>query len=99
MYLHETLRYFKTILLVIILIFTSVYMASAFPADTIKVNARNGEAGGKSIYELYFSVSQQITPNATITVKFPEGFDLSDVAIASSTTINGGFQVAVSNLS
>lgn len=100
MYLIETLKYRRTVKF--ITIFALLFMCNilnAMPADTVRINARNGDAGHKSIYEIYFSVDQEITPNASVVVSFPEGFDLSDVSIASSTTINGGFEVSVNNSS
>ncbi len=100
MYLIETLKYFRTVKFV--MIFTLLLLCNilnAMPADTVRINARNGEAGEKSIYEIYFSVEQEITQNASVVVSFPEDFDLSGVTIASSTTINGGFEVSVNNSS
>ena len=100
MYLIETLKYLRTVkFITIFALLLLCNVVSATPADTVKINARNGEAGEKSIYELYFSVEQEITPNASVVVSFPEDFDLSGVTIASSTTINGGFEVSVNNSS
>ena len=64
MYLFETIKNFKTDKLIIstFILFLLVSASSllAAPPDTVTVNARNGEANGKSIYEILFSVSKPI---------------------------------------
>lgn len=67
----------------------------AAPADSVQVIAKHAEADANSIYQIRFSVARPIPPKAIIRVTFPAEFDLSEVLIAGSTTINGGFELLV----
>lgn len=67
----------------------------AAPADSVQVIAKHAEADANSIYQIRFSVAKPIPPRAIIRVTFPAEFDLSEVIIAGSTTINGGFDLKV----
>lgn len=102
MYLSETFRgsaagikyIFLFILLIMMLTFL-ISSAMALPADSIEVIAKHPESAANSIYQVKFSVSKPIPANAMFRVTFPPEFDLSDLLIAGSTTINGGFEIAV----
>jgi len=102
MYLSETFRgsaagikyIFLFILLITMLTFL-ISSAMALPADSIEVIAKHPESAANSIYQVKFSVSKPIPANAMFRVIFPLEFDLSDLLIAGSTTINGGFEIAV----
>jgi len=48
-----------------------------------------------SAYEVKFTTSQALLPNAKFLVTFPGNFDLSKVNMAGSQTINGGFTTTV----
>lgn len=98
MYLIETLTNDKTAriaLYILISIGFFLTKVNAAPADSIKVNARNGDVNASSIYEVYFSISTEIPASASIVVIFPDDFGLSNVNVAGSTTINGGFELTV----
>ncbi len=102
MYLSETYKntdtkgkYHFTLLLILILVPLANNSALATPADTIEVIARHPESGKSSIYQLNFVLSKSIPPKAIIRVTFPDEFDLSDLMIAGSTTINGGVDLNV----
>lgn len=64
-------------------------------ADSVRVNALNPVAGEASVYQLSFVASDTLQPDGVIAVVFPSEFDLSNLKIANSTTINGGFKVSV----
>lgn len=102
MYLSETYKrtarrnkYFLILMLLIGLIISTGNSILAVPADTIEVIAKHPESGESSIYQINFVVSKPIPPKALIQVTFPNGFDLSNLMIAGSTTINGGFELKV----
>ena len=63
--------------------------------DSLTVRPSSLEAGKASIYELSFVTTDTLNANGQISITFPQGMDLSDLKIASSITINGGFKVRV----
>jgi len=63
--------------------------------DSLSVKPIDPEAGEVSIYQVSFVLSDTLPSDAVIIVTFPEGFDLSRVKVAGSSTINGGFKVSV----
>jgi len=102
MYLYETFKksntrcnYFFLLILNLTLLSFTNNSAIAVPADTIEVIAKHPESGKSSIYQINFVISRPIPSKAVIRVTFPDEFDLSDLMIAGSTTINGGFELAV----
>lgn len=102
MYPYETYKkndtrgnYLFVIMLLIGLTFFAGNSAMAVPADTIEVVAKHPESGQSSIYQISFVISKPIPPKAIIRLTFPAEFDLSDLMIAGSTTINGGFNLDV----
>ena len=102
MYLCETYKIslfkFKFFLLLNFLFgltITTNNLIAAVPADTIEVIAKHPEISKSGIYQINFIVSKPIPQKAIIRVSFPAGFDLSDLMIAGSTTINGGFILTV----
>ena len=102
MYLFETLissdtKFLKVFLILFLLSCTMANVSFALPADTIKVVARHPEAEAASLYQINFRVAKTISPQAVIQVRFPSEFDLSDLSIAGSSTINGGFELEVKN--
>jgi hypothetical protein len=59
--------------------------------DSLAVKALRAEPGKPSLYEVSFVTSDSLATNAAIVVTFPREFDLSQLEIAGSSTINGGF--------
>ena len=47
------------------------------------------------LYSLEFNLPDSLLPNGAISIIFPETFDLSNVALAASTSINGGLATLV----
>lgn len=92
-YKHQNNRLKIIFSLVIILLFQSL----AFAADSVKVIVKNQQAKASSIYEVEFVASKPISPKATIVINFPEAFDLSNLQVAGSSTLNGGFNLKVEN--
>jgi hypothetical protein len=64
-----------------------------FAANTIALEAIHPQTNERSIYVVNISLDQEILPTAKILVTFPANFDLTEVIIAGSTTINGGFEL------
>jgi hypothetical protein len=102
MYPYETYKkndtrgkYLFVLMLLMGLTFFTGNSVMAVPADTIEVVAKHPESGKSSIYQINFVISKPIPPKAIIRVIFPAEFDLSDLMIAGSTTINGGFDLEV----
>jgi len=85
------------IALAIVCIFCfSSLSASGATIDSLSVKPVNPEAEAITIYEVInFVLSDTLPSDAVITVTFPDGFDLSRVKLAGSSTINGGFKVSV----
>jgi hypothetical protein len=69
----------------------------AAPLDSLKVTPLNAAAGEVSIYQISFVASDTLYPDGQISITFPADFDLTNVKIANSTSINGGFKVSVQN--
>ena len=69
--------------------------ASGATIDSLSVKPVNPEAEAITIYEVSFVLSDTLSSDAVIMVTFPDGFDLSRVKLAGSSTINGGFKVSV----
>lgn len=88
-------KYLFILILMFTIIISTNYFALSVPADTIEVIAKYPETGKNSIYQINFIVSKAIHPRAGFRVTFSDGFDLSDLLIAGSTTINGGFDLSV----
>ena len=84
----------KLILFVTVIL---LFVLSSFASgqDSLRVTPSNLEAGSPSIYELSFVTTDTLNADGQISVTFPQGIDLSDLKIASSITINGGFKVRV----
>jgi hypothetical protein len=59
--------------------------------DSLAVKALRAEAGKPSLYEVSFITTDTLASNAAIVMTFPAAFDLSQLEIAGSSTINGGF--------
>ena len=102
MYLYETYKktvreskYVFSLAILMGLIVFAGNSVSALPADTVEVFARHPESGERSTYQINFEISRPIPAKAIIRVTFPDEFDLSDLIIAGSTTINGGFDLSV----
>ena len=84
------------IALAIVCIFCfSSLSASGATIDSLSVKPVNPEAEAITIYEVSFVLSDTLPSDAVIMVTFPDGFDLSRVKLAGSSTINGGFKVSV----
>ena len=104
MYLYETYKntfreskYALSLAILVGLILFAGNSVSALPADTVEVIARHPESGDRSTYQINFEISKPIPAKAIIRITFPDEFDLSDLIIAGSTTINGGFDLSVKN--
>ncbi len=102
MYLFETynislfrLRFFLLLNLLFGLTINTNSLFGVVPADTVEVIAKHPEVNKSAIYQINFVVSKPIPPKAIIRVSFPAGFDLSNLMIAGSTSINGGFILTV----
>lgn len=59
--------------------------------DSLAVKALRATPGKPSLYEVSFVTTDSLSPNAIIALTFPKTFDLSQLEIAGSSTINGGF--------
>ncbi len=102
MYLSETYKkpntkcnFILVLMLLIGLVISTTDLVIAVPEDTVEVIAKNPEISKSSVYQINFVVSKPIPPRAIIRVTFPDEYDLSDLMIAGSTTMNGGFVLKV----
>jgi len=59
--------------------------------DSLAVKALRAAPGKSSLYEVSFVTTDSLASNAMIVISFPKAFDLSQLEIAGSSTINGGF--------
>lgn len=80
-------------LLIFLLTITSGSWAAL--ADSVKIIAKHPEIRSSSIYQVNFVIDKPIPAKAAFRIVFPIGFDLSDLMIAGSSTINGGFTLQV----
>ncbi|MBN1154835.1 hypothetical protein JXB12_07930 [candidate division KSB1 bacterium] len=99
MYLVETDRMSDTKMLHPMLFFIALmifaYPASGRPADEISVHPVNSVSNTHSVYQVELNLDHDIPANAIIRCRFPASFDLKNVVIGGSTTINGGFALKV----
>jgi hypothetical protein len=70
---------------------TATVAAQSSGRDSLAVKALRAEPGKPSLYEVSFVTTDSLASNAIIVVTFPAEFDLSQLEIAGSSTINGGF--------
>ncbi len=75
-----------------VLFFTVIGAVAQTPVTVRPLNAR---ASAVTLYTVSFILPDSLTPDAEITVQFPNGFGLDHVEIAGSGTIAGGLDVAV----
>jgi hypothetical protein len=61
--------------------------------DSLTVQALRAQPGKPSLYELRFVTTDTLARDAKIVVTFPPAFDLSQLEIAGSNQINGGFKL------
>lgn len=61
--------------------------------DSLTVQALRAAPGKPSLYELTFVTTDTLKGDADIVVTFPSAFDLSQLQIAGSGQINGGFKL------
>jgi hypothetical protein len=61
--------------------------------DSLTVQALRAQPGKPSLYELRFVTTDTLARDAEIVVIFPPAFDLSQLEIAGSSQINGGFKL------
>ncbi|MEK7729272.1 MAG: hypothetical protein AAB354_12730 [candidate division KSB1 bacterium] len=62
------------------------------PAD-FSLRALRAELGKASLYDLHFTTRDTLDPLAEMVFEFPRELDLSQLHLASSTSINGGFKI------
>ena len=65
--------------------------AVATGRDSLTVKALRAAPGKPSLYEVSFVTADSLAANALIVISFPKTFNLSQLEIAGSSTINGGF--------
>ncbi len=99
MYLFETKIINDTtrLRIILVLIVSLILTSSGFglPANQISIHPNDSGNKANSIYHVELKLENDIPANATILCRFPESFDLKNVIIAGSTTINGGFELKV----
>ena len=83
----------KISLLFLALLF--VFISNASAQDSLKILPSNPMQNTASVYTLSFVTTDTLLPDAQIEITLPDDFDLSNVRIANSTTINGGFNAMV----
>ncbi|MDZ7331855.1 MAG: hypothetical protein ONB13_07850 [candidate division KSB1 bacterium] len=102
MYRYETqkvkfmkIRWYSNLIILLIVLLTITSGSWAALADSVKIIAKHPEIRNSSIYQVNFVLDKAIPAQAAFRIVFPIGFDLSDLMIAGSSTINGGFVLQV----
>lgn len=72
---------------------SSIQSANTAGRDSLTVQALRAQPGKPSLYELRFVTTDTLARDAEIVVTFPRAFDLSQLEIAGSSQINGGFKL------
>lgn len=70
---------------------TSQAWAQSTSQSEWRIQALHAEAGKPSVYEIVFTAREALTPEAEFALEFPEEFDLSQLQIAGSPDMSGGF--------
>lgn len=81
--------------LIILIVLLSLPISWASPQDSVRINPINPSSGANSIYQISFVARDILHSRGAIAITFPEEFNLSELKMANSTTINGGFKVSV----
>jgi hypothetical protein len=64
--------------------------------DEPRLLSLDPQPGKGAIYELSFTTTDALKSTACFDIVFPASFDISNVRLAGSSTINGGFNVVTS---
>ena len=83
------------ILLTGLLLWPAILFSQTAILDSIKVTPLDPKVNVSTLYRLSFVVTDTIPTDAQFALNFPDGFDLSQVTLAGSKTMNGGFKVTV----
>ncbi len=85
----------SVLIILLMLIIAPSTTSWASPSDSVAIVANHPEARSSSIYQVNFVIDKPIPAKAVFRIVFPASFDLSDLMIAGSSTINGGFTLQV----
>ncbi len=72
----------------------ALLLANAALAQEFSMKALSAEPSKPSVYEITFTTSASLSPAAEFVFDFPAEFDLSQLQIAGSPEINGGFTLS-----
>lgn len=88
------MKYFRVptaLLMVLPLLFTAPLRAQ----NSMTIAPIDASVGATSLYRLEFALPDSLPVRGALSIVFPQQFDLSNVKIAASSTIKGGFTTAV----
>ncbi len=80
---------------ILLVIISPSLFGQTLSKDSVDVSLLNREAGATTLLTATFVLSDTLRPDGAIELTFPPGFDVSNVKIAGSSRINGGFRVQV----
>lgn len=63
--------------------------------NSAKVQPLSPQAGKASVYEVRFRLTEAFPKTGSVTLEFPQDFDLSQLILAGSPNVKGGFKVFV----
>ncbi len=63
--------------------------------NSVKVQPLSSRAGNASVYEVRFKLTEAFPSTGSLTLEFPQEFDLSQAILAGSPNVKGGFKVFV----
>ena len=88
------MKYAKKILWIAIGLLALVASAEA-AVHSVSVRPLSPEAGRASVYEVRLTLTQTFPSAGSLTLEFPQDFDLSQAILAGSPNVKGGFKVFV----
>lgn len=62
------------------------------PIDSLQIFALRAEPGAPALYEVAFVLRDTLHADAELMLQFPDEFDLNDLEIVGSKTVNGGWR-------
>ncbi len=99
MSLFETLTRFETkfkVQVALLIVLSGFFLsANARAQNSVTFFPKDSSKNALTIYVLKFSLEKALPSDAAFRFLFSDGFDLSHVEIAGSSTINGGFEIEV----
>ena len=90
-------NYMNVIARVFNIVFVLVLAVPALAQENMRLTALHAVEGKPALYELSFTVTDTLKPDAAFEIKIPQNLDFSAVKVVGSPSMKGGFTFEVSD--